>query len=941
MNIMHLNIRSLNKHFEELEVFVHSCGSVFDVIVCTETWQIPMAGLYKLSGYEMIYNDGNINQNDGTVFYVKTTVKHKASIDLVGPIRVIALEIIMDRSPITIVGMYRPHTVDKLLYIEELSRYLSTKNVGEVVFLGDINIDIAEVNDVSEYYLNTLSDLGYIPTINTYTREENGSATCIDHIFVKSRKSIEFYSSLVVKPGLTDHYPVILNLKDQTVPRKTNNVSHERLRIDYGKVNQFLQEVSWDGLFEMQNISQKVKFFIDTVSECVESSCCVTRAVLGARKPWITGGLLRCVKKKEDLYRTSKGFPGDHPHVVNYKAYRNRLTSLIKHAKAKYYEHQIMTNKNSMRKIWDTIKQCTCNRIEKYHQIEAVKDVNGITITNKKDIANSFNTYFTTIATNMAAQIGGAGSDTPYVRKSKNSMYLTEITEDEIRQHVMQLKVGKSPGPDNISNLTLKSTIGSIGHILQHIFNCIISDGQVPQQFKEAIVIPIFKKKGDPLNLGNYRPISLTSSISKVFETCLNKRIMEFAEKYGLLSCSQYGFRAGRSTVNAIASLTKLINDSLDNSIPSLAVFFDLQKAFDSVDHGLLLRKLHKLGLRGKIHSVLSSYLQDRMQSVRLNGICSDHLTLPCGVPQGTVLGPTLFILYIDDLFSLQTRGKTIAYADDTVMFYTAASWEELLETVNIDMVQVSKWFDSNLLTVNVSKTVYMTFSNYVDGLPNATVIRLHTSNCDDVRDCDCAPLSVVRETNYLGVTFDSHHRWQSHVQKVATKLRHLPFMLKRLSTISVFISRIVYNSLFLPVLSYGIVSWGAACTSVVQPLIVIQKRAIRLMHQLSPYYPSNQLFLNFKLLELRKIYCRDILIFQSRNGMLNRLDHGVNTRGASAFNVIVPRKWKAVGQRCYDYVAPKCFNLLPIEIKRTLYLKHFRDKITVWLILADVTALF
>ena len=248
--------------------------------------------------------------------------------------------------------------------------------------------------------------------------------------------------------------------------------------------------------------------------------------------------------------------------------------------------------------------------------------------------------------------------------------------------------------------------------------------------------------------VGNYRPISLISVLAKIFERLLSDRLNAYLDKHKVLSNKQYGFRKNRSTTDALDRLTELIEAAMDEKSASLVIFVDLAKAFDTVDHKQLLDCLEGIGVRGVQYSLFRSYLTDRRQCVRLNGICSDSATIEYGVPQGTVLGPLLFNIYINSLYSIDTNGTIISFADDTAIFYKNKNWDVLRQQVESDFPKIVHWCNAKLLTINFSKTKFTAYTSYSKNLPRYSELNVVIGN-------NILHIERTHVINYLGVQID------------------------------------------------------------------------------------------------------------------------------------------------------------------------------------------
>ena len=303
----------------------------------------------------------------------------------------------------------------------------------------------------------------------------------------------------------------------------------------------------------------------------------------------------------------------------------------------------------------------------------------------------------------------------------------------------------------------MKNIAHNIVQPLNHICNLSFASGTVPKNMKISKVVPLFKS-GDKSQFTNYRPVALLKQFSKVLEKLFCKRLNKFIEKNNLISESQYGFRPSRSTSAALLELTEELTSSIDNGDSTIGVFIDLSKAFDTIDHTLLIKKLENFGIRGIVLEWLKSYLSDRKQYVKLNTSTSDLLPLVCGVPQGSVLGPILFILYVNDICNVSNILKLILFADDTNLFISGRDLPSLCHIITNELTKMYKWFNVNKLSLNVSKTNFMVFSNKkVNQELNILINNMR--------------IEQVENTKFLGVQIDNKLNWKAHIVKLKSKL--------------------------------------------------------------------------------------------------------------------------------------------------------------------------
>ena len=396
-----------------------------------------------------------------------------------------------------------------------------------------------------------------------------------------------------------------------------------------------------------------------------------------------------------------------------------------------------------------------------------------------------------------------------------------------------------------------------------------ISQGVFPSALKHAIVVPIHKT-GDKSNLKNYRPISLLPCLSKLFEKCIKNRLINFLEKNNLLHENQFGFRRNLCTNDAIMSVTSKLIQELDAGNKCLGIFLDLQKAFDTVSHNVLLDKLDKMGIRGIALKLFSSYLSNRTQSTKINDHLSETSKVNIGIPQGTVLGPILFVIYLNDLFKIDVSkysGSLHSYADDTVVIFSGLNWEETYLNSNKGINIIKEWLDANLLSLNISKTTLIPFSLTIHGLDHSDINRNVTIHNCNLNSCACPALNCSTQVKYLGIIVDQHLKWNKHISFLCNRLRKTihKFSILR-SYLPVNVLRIVYLALVQSIIQYGILGWGGIGKSNLTPLILLQKRIIKICLHKPLDYPTKLIYQEFGVLNIEQIYKYILLSYFQKN---------------------------------------------------------------------------
>lgn len=504
----------------------------------------------------------------------------------------------------------------------------------------------------------------------------------------------------------------------------------------------------------------------------------------------------------------------------------------------------------------------------------------------------------------------------------------------EITKIINSLKPSSAPGWDKIDNQLLKKGKHILTPAIAHLCNLSLSSGVVPDSFKSAYVCPIHKT-GDPLLTSNYRPISLLSSISKIIEKVVNKRLLAYLEAEGLLSQNQYGFRNNRSTDVAVANLANCVTENLDAGNRCAGVFLDLAKAFDTVSRPILLRKLEALGIRGVALEWFHSYLSNRQQRVKVCDVTSELSEVEFGVPQGSVLGPTLFLVYINSLCSLQLpQTEIFSFADDTALIFHGKSWKDVSKIAETNMKIVSEWLQNNLLTLNTDKTKLVPFYISKRSAPdNDFSVNIHQCQLSlpAYQGCNCPLLEQVAHIKYLGICIDSGLTWNKQIDTLCGRLRKMMHIFKRLRSVTdVQTIRLVYKALCQSIISYCVVSWGAACKTNLIRLERAQRALLKIAYRKPYRHPTESLYKEVDHLTVRQIYISSsIQRFHKTSFSTITLTHSNRRTVWSS-----PRVRTSFGRRSYNYVGPYLYTKLNKQLNIvSLTRGRCKKKVVLWLL--------
>ncbi|PNF17023.1 hypothetical protein B7P43_G02754 [Cryptotermes secundus] len=480
--------------------------------------------------------------------------------------------------------------------------------------------------------------------------------------------------------------------------------------------------------------------------------------------------------------------------------------------------------------------------------------------------------------------------------------------------------------------MIVKQCIQFIKKPLTFIFNLSLSSGIFPDQMKIAKVRPIFKK-GQKQNITNYRPISILSVFSKILETLMYNRVVNFLNKFKLISNAQNGFRKNKSTFTAIQTFIGQIQKTLDNKQFAFGIFLDLSKAFDVINHNLLLAKLELYGLRGIAHAWMRSYLTDRTQFVeihhmdqktfKIKTLTSSLKAIKHGVPQGSVLGPLLFLLFINDLPRIIQNAEVVLFADDTNILITGNDMLSLNEKIQNVKNQLEKWFYENHLIINTEKSKVIFFR----GSRSTPIIR-------SIFSLNNKEVVCSSDVKFLGICITEDLSWATHTQYVCKKLSKTLYLIKSLrDSVSQSVLRNVYLAKFESVLKYGIIFWGGVKKDS-ETLFKLQKKCLRVVKGVRNRVSCRNLFREFKILTVTSLYIFEILCFIIKNRIYTTQYsdvHGYNT--IHKHNLYVQFCNTERCKRGVIGMGTKIFNGLPTELKSVNNFNVFKKKLKNYLL--------
>lgn len=900
--------------FDELKCILSSIpGHPVHFIILTETWirSEADANSFQIQNYKHYYNYRTDRRGGGVTIFAHNSLMHYIT-ECKYSDGNNYLWIKVDRLSLDVGVIYKPGDTDINDFLNSYERQLNQRN--RAVVFGDFNLDlIQDKNKDVDDYTTILRENNY-KILNKIekqycTRETETTNTILDHVCTNIDNN-SFHMS-IIESSMSDHKQLYLEIiREEPLTKERNSY----ITVDYKDLCKKMQQSMY------QNKDHDYKILEEHIKHNIENSKVTkTKITNNLNKDWISKDIIAAIKTRNYYWKKLGKARENQNYKTNFITQRNKVTMMIRKAKKDYYFKMFDKCKKNPKRIWRLINDLHSNKL-KTDDAPTKLVVNNITITSEHQIANAFNIFFATIGTQLASKIHVTHhpntQNTNLLSKihDNNLSQLTPCTTTEVSKIIDSLDPNVSSGIDDISTKCIKCMKDIILEDLTACINRCLAEGKFPDVLKIAKVTPIFKSgcRNDP---SNYRPISVLPVISKIIEKILHDRLNSYLTAINFLSNKQYGFRSKSSTLSATIDLLTTIKTSNDKRMISLGILIDLKKAFDTVSHKLLLNKLENMGLSGSALGIYQSYLSNRKQVVRVGRTISDTHDVICGIPQGSILGPLLFLVYVNDIHQAGLQGHITLYADDTSLFYFGNKMNELAEKAQRDLNILHGWFQTNLLTINITKTKYIIFKNKNKQIDSYEPLNINTIKIDD-----------TEQEKYLGIIFDNKLTWQPHINFVKSKISRLTGALRRISYFLPNTTRfLIYNSLVKSHLDYLIELWGNAADVHINKLQRTQNKVLKVLFQYEYKTPTIQLYRETKQLNIKQLYIYNtcVLIYKIIHKMIHsqliftknrdHVKYNMLTRNANKLHTIHPRT--NLGKTTILYEGVKLYNNLPNNI--------------------------
>jgi len=870
----HLNTRSLptvndlgpRLHHIEQELTI---DNHYDIIAMTETHlsaQIPDSEI-TINNYQLFRKDRNRN-GGGVCIYVHDSLPVTRLTNLDNDnIETLWLKFHLNNQTIYFGTCYRPpgqtdnektEFLDILeTHLEQILSSCRTSN-HTLILTGDFNdrttnwhsthpdseIGTNLYDLLNSYYLSQL--------INEPTRNNN-----ILDLLITNNPGLIIDSGTLDPLHDLDHLPIYgkLNFHIKHNKPSIRNI-WDFANGNYQELNDQLLQIPWGMVIGESDIDDAVEMMTALIKQC--SNNCIpnkTVKIFPTDKPGMTSKVKDLLKSTRRLQKRAQR-TNNILDIEKHQEKRREAKLAWQKAQDDHYkniERKLQNSENNSRTYWKIIKSVICNR--KNEAIPCIVDGDSIASSNteKAEILNSF------FAAQSTMPPAPPDHELPPFRYLTNDpISYIQTSQEEVYKILTRLNTNKACGPDLISNKILKECAMSLSQPLADLFNKSFNQGEFPQPWKHANVTPVYKK-GDRQSKTNYRPISLLSNMSKVMERIVFNRLFEHCTKHNLLTEKNSGFKPFDSTINRLIHLTHQIYNALDAKQDTLIVFLDISKAFDRVWHPGLLHKLREFGITGNLYSWLESYLTGRSQKVVIGGEESSTSKTNAGVPQGSILGPLLFLIFINDIVQV-VENPIYLFADDASLIKIFNNIQEATMSINRDLEHLAQWAHIWRVTFNAIKTVFMIISlKLLNHQPNPVLLLNNT------------PLKQVQQECYLGMVLTSNMSWKEHIHKLTTKASKkiglLYTMKNKLSRSS---KSQYYISFIRPVLEYGGVVFDNCTAFESNSLERVQRRAAILCTGAFRRTPTNLLLTEagWDTLANRRKIAKKILMYKILNGI-------------------------------------------------------------------------
>ena len=933
-NITILNVNGLVVKCKEIDHLISEIKPTILIATETHLTEDTEEVLYKIKGYDSLVCYSESRHTGGIVFYTKNDLCCiEMSRNVVqGEWWMVAVKIIKEGKCLgSVVGCYRSPSCSKEKFLNELENWLDEiieMTDGDFIMAGDFNIVWWKRRDRKGLKLQSImKGIGCKQIVETSTRVTVDSSTLIDLVFTDSR---ELKCEVLSQYKMSDHDTILI---------KGQEVREERQIHMKGKINiEMMRETVKRKFQESEGralLKDKYVMFRDIVLDSIKLSTGKDKVVRYKPCPWLNTQVRQVMDQKEKTYNKFKMLKSmvmnDEEEIRNaweeYRKSRNNFVKVWRDEQKNYYEEQVWKNQKDPKKLWQFLK----NLYKVKEKIQKPINFDNKIETDSSIIANKLNEYFVNSIRIILDSIPNV--DLEILEKDVVSIKeIKEVSSEKVKCILNNMR--STMGADGISVQVMKDSWVEIGDRVTEIVNDSLRNKAMPDVLKQAVIYPTLKVENSN-RCEDFRPVNNLPIMEKLIESVIYELLMKHVKENNLLMECQSGFREKHSTESALCLVIEEWKRTVDEGGVCVAIFLDFRRAFETIDRKLLLKKLKNwYGVKGQLYEWIANYLSNRYQQVRYNDCISDELKIEEGVPQGSKLGPLLFLLFVNDLPGILKGSLVHMFADDTLIYGRGEDSNTVIQNLNMDLARVSEWLSANKLCLNVKKTKSMVFgSKKVREKVKESGLRVNNGE----------RIEWVDNFKYLGVIVDEKLKFEEHVEYVRKKVaRKLGVIRKIKKTLSKKTKEILFKSIVFPHFKYcSTVLFGCNVKSL-DKLQKIFNVGARIVLNRDRRSNVEEMCHELGVMLIRKEVISDILIylFKIENNMLpkylqkflkkNREIHRYGTRQVDQL-YRVHRKTK-LGVKSMFFEGIRIYNKLSIDIKELSNVWTFRKQVGKWL---------
>ena len=923
LKIIFWNVRSLYNKIDSIRLEVENIKP--DILNINETWLHDNIDdvFVSIKDYTLIRSDrmtmeaGMVKKGGGLCTYVRDGLICEDMRNIIFSNKDIELHLIKytlpHTRPIFIFNVYRPPSGDIDIFINLLQQALEMyRNLKCDIFIGgDFNVDMKRTNSQDTKKLNKFLKLSQLKQkIDKITRPDSNA---ILDLILTNCEIVKEYGTMNV--NVSDHLPVYLIRKKVKFPNdKIDFKGRSYKNLNKDTVENMLRNVDWTN-FANLDVDSCWKFMLENIMDILEKLCPEKNFKFARNRPnWLTNDLINLMKERDRLlkvYQRTK-LETDKKEM---RKYRNLVNISIKNARADFVKEQLETHKDDPKKFWKELNTLIPNSKNASGQcFNNIKDDNK-NIISQQLLPSHVNAFFANIGFHLDLKIPPLSEIGNNINKKYNIEPFDTfeyITEDELIKEIKNICIHKSSGL-NISTYFLKICFEILTPKLLVILNKSLFNGYFPIEWRKATVVPI-PKVNIPEEIGDLRPIALTPLPGKILERFVHTQLLRHLNINNILTDFQNGFRKNHSTIDTIFKYTTDLQLNKNNNLHTIALYIDFKKAFDTVNHKLLIDKLKDMKIENKVLKWIKSYLNNRNQTTRIGSVTSSSKNVCTGVPQGSILGPLFFLCYINDITQICNNTNILLYADDTVLYKAISDKERFLDMHNFqqDVNKLVLWCQRNRLSINVKKTK----------LVFHPAIQSAVNDVNNVITMQGTTVDYVLSYLYLGVDIDNMLTFKKHFSNTFKNVSHKLFILRKIRyMINLKAALDVTKTMLCSIIDYGNIFLSTIKEVDLNDLQTLQNNAIRCCYQISDPRDEHILELhvraNMKLVNIRRQ--KQILTCLWRNiqkGVVNIKETNRLNRSAMAPTVYLPIPRTTIFKKSVFYLGAKLWNALPRNVR-------------------------